>query len=256
MRNKTWLILLALLSLAIVGVLTNSARNNKSSGSYLSHAADNSNAVCQHESDIHADLLSLSSGNEIESERIRQTLLNTSRKSSECRKQIIVALTEAMDKPNLDFRTQQSNYYLWLEGSRLLGDLKATEALDLLISHLDLNDGVFSASMNDQPAVIGVSKMGAVAVPKLDIALRQNHNRDIRLAAAYCLTEIHDQSAIKALRNALGSESDPCVARYISLSLKIFDRESKSSNIPTVSQDLDTEINARRELLMAFLCNK
>jgi hypothetical protein len=40
----------------------------------------------------------------------------------------------------------RSGYYLWREGSELLGKLKASEALDLLTSHMRMNDGEWSSA--------------------------------------------------------------------------------------------------------------
>ena len=125
----------------------------------------------------------------------------------------------------------------------------AVEALDLLIEHLDANDGFFSASMVHQPAVLGVKAMGVVAVPKLASALRQHPNRNIRLAAALCLADIGGPEATDALKQALSSESDQCVRRFISLSVDnpVDGKESK----PRLSAD-DADVLWQR--LLAFRC--
>ena len=64
-----------------------------------------------------------------------------------------------MNKPELNFVTDRSSYFLWRNGTAILGDLKAVESLDLLIEHLDASDGFFSASMVHQPAVLGIEKL-------------------------------------------------------------------------------------------------
>src|SRR6185369_4616813 len=110
--------------------------------------------------------------------------------SPACRTETISQLIRAMDKPNLSFVMDRPSYFLWLNGAVILGDLKAVECLDLLIEHLDLNDGFFSASMVHQPAILGIEKMGTLAVPKLRVALEQHPRREIRLATALCLADI------------------------------------------------------------------
>jgi hypothetical protein len=150
----------------------------------------------------------------------RKTLLLYADKSSECRTEIVKGLIDAMNKPNVNFVLDERSYHLWSMGSAILGELKAVEALDVLIDHLDLNDGNFSASMVHQPAVHGVEKMGVIAVPKLRLALQYNKNRDIRLAAALCLADIGEPEAMNAMKVALSSQTDKCVRQFIELSLK------------------------------------
>src|SRR5437870_3688031 len=149
--------------------------------------------------------------------KITKPLIEASNQSLVCRKAIIGGLMHAMDKPEINFFSDESSYYLWSNGSAILGQLKATEALDLLISHLDLSDGLFSASMVHRPAIHGVEAMGSLAVPKLVVALKENPNRNIRLAAALCLADIAGAQADAALLAALKSEKDECVRRFIEL---------------------------------------
>jgi hypothetical protein len=197
----------------------------------------------------------LSSGEYQQIRQARNTLLSYAHQSSHCRKEVVRALIEGMDRPNLDFERQLSNYYLWREGSQLLGELKATEALDLLISHLDMTNGFHSASMVFQPAIQGVRQMGQAAIPKLVIALRQDPKARLRLAAAYCLTDIGGKSAMDALRQARDGETNQCVANFIRISLNTFSYKSKNgfsfdNEAPQATTD------ARRSWLMAFECSE
>lgn len=213
------------------------------------------NSPCGAEISVPDALGGLASNEELMRQQTKKTLVAYSRKSPSCRLTIVHALIEAMDKPNLNFLLDHSSFLLWTEGSLLLGELKAEEAIDLLIEHLDLNDGLFSASMSHQPAVLGLTKMGAVAIPKLSIALRSHQNRNIRLAAALCLLGIGGPSAMEALKGALKSQSDECVRRVIGLSLEIFGKGSVNNARSSKQSDIDTEINLRRQLLLAFRCN-
>jgi HEAT repeat protein len=137
--------------------------------------------------------------------------------SRECRDAVINDLIQALN--HADLQNDASAFFLWARGSGILGELKAVEALDLLIDHLDVNDGLFSASMVHQPVVPAVEKMGEVAVPKLGFALKHHPKRDIRLAAALCLAAIDGSEALHELNSALDSETDQCVRRFITLSL-------------------------------------
>jgi HEAT repeat protein len=198
-------------------------------------------------------LRQLSSGNYDEIQQARHTLVNFARQSNTCRQEVVRALIKAMDKPNLDFERQPANYYLWREGSQLLGELKATEALDLLISHLDMTNGFHSASMVFQPAIMGLRQMGPAAVSKLIVVLQQSPKASIRMAAAYCLTIIGGEAAMKALRQALDGESNPCVANFITVSLNTFTYKSKSGiSFDNEAPQANTEV--RQSWLMAFQC--
>ncbi len=209
---------------------------------------------CDAQLDINLAIDKLSAGDRAQADQTKKLLLHYSKRSLYCRNEIAAALIQAMTRPDLNFVSDQSSYFLWVHGSTLLGDLKATEALDPLIDHLDLNDGLFSASMVHQPVVLGVKAMGVLAVPKLHRALEHNPNRNIRLAAAFCMVEIGGSDAVNALKQSLGTESDPCVSRFFRIASEISDSESKSKTRPHQSET-DKRIGLRRQLLMAFKCD-
>src|SRR5205807_5512100 len=125
-----------------------------------------------------------------QAEQARLLLIKESTRSAQCKERVIRVVMSAMDKPDLDFTREPSMYYVWREGASLLGELRASEALDLLISHLDLTIGIFSSTMSQQPALWGLIKMGAIAIPKLDIVLRQSSNREMKRYAVYCIANI------------------------------------------------------------------
>jgi hypothetical protein len=202
---------------------------------------------------IEKALLQLSSGEYNETYKARNALTNFARQSNACRQAVVRALIKTMDKPNLDFETQSSNYYLWREGSPLLGQLNAIEALDLLISHLDRTNGFHSGSMIFQPAILGVRQMGQAAVPKLTLALKENPKAGIRMAAAYCLTEIGGMPAMNALTQAQAGETNQCVANFIKISLNTFTYKSKRG-LSFNNQAPQANTNARRNWQMAFQC--
>jgi hypothetical protein len=209
---------------------------------------------CRNESGtIGMALLQLSSGNYNQTHKARNVLVNFARQSNACREEVVRALIKEMDNPNLDFEKQPSNYYLWREGSQLLGEFKAIEALDLLISHLDRTNGFHSASMVFQPAILGVRQMGQAAVPKLTLALKQDPKVRIRMAAAYCLTHIGGKPAMNALTQAQAGETNQCVANFIRISLDTFAYRSKMG-LSFDNQAPQANTNARRNWQLAFQC--
>jgi hypothetical protein len=217
--------------------------------------APSSQVGCADESGaIRAALAGLSSREYAQVEQAKKTLLNYSKKSPACRNKVVRSLMEMMDKPDLDLERDISSYIVWREGSRLLGELKATEALDLLISHLDLTNGFHSASMVFQPAVLGVRQMGEAAIPKLAVALRESPKPGVRKAAVYCLTAIGGATAMDVLKQAQASESNECVARYIEISLSTFSYKSKSGPIRFDNDAPQADAEARQNWLAAFRC--
>lgn len=210
---------------------------------------------CDAESgDIRTALVDLSSREYAQVEQATSKLLEYSKKSSACREEVIRVLMEEMDKPDLNLERDVASYIIWREGSRLLGELNATEALDLLISHLDMTNGFHSASMVFQPAVLGVRQMGEAAIPKLAVALRESARPGVRKAAAYCLTEIGGTSALDVLKQARAGESNGCVARYIDTSLSTFSYKSKSGRFLFDNDAPQADVEARRKWLTAFEC--
>lgn len=171
-----------------------------------------------------ANALAQLSGGYAEAHEARATLLKAAARSRMCREHVISLIMNAMDKPDIDIRRNQATYYLWREGSDLLGELRATQALDLLISHLGINDGEWSASMVHQPALGGIIKIGPIAIPKLSAALGSS-DPNLRHDAVYCIALIGGRTALSALKQALPSESDQCVRRFIRISISSLDNE-------------------------------
>jgi hypothetical protein len=160
--------------------------------------------------------------------QVAQRLLRQSAKrSSACRRQVVAAVMGAMNKPNLELSQDQAFANLWREGAVLLGDLKATQSLDLLLSHIKMTDGGFTLTMTHQPALEGIIRMGTLAIPKLK-PLLQSKDWQTRHYAVYCLFWIGGTSARRELEKTLPLETDPCVKQFMSVSLKTM-REAKET---------------------------
>lgn len=152
----------------------------------------------------------------------QRLLRQSARRSSTCRQQIIAAVMKAMDKPGLDISRDQASADLWREGAVLLGDLKATQSLDLLLSHITMTDGEWSSTTIHQPALAGIIRMGPLAIPKLQRLLR-NQDWTIRHDAVLCITYIGGPSALRAIKAAVPNESHSCVKGLMLASLKVID---------------------------------
>ncbi|HEX7771256.1 MAG TPA: hypothetical protein VF435_02475, partial [Pyrinomonadaceae bacterium] len=126
------------------------------------------------------------SGQYDEAQVAQRLLRQSAKRSSACRRQVVAAVMGAMNKPNLDISRDQAFANLWREGAVLLGDLKATQSLDLLLSHIKMTDGGFTLTMTHQPALEGIIRLGTLAIPKLKLLL-QNKDWQTRHYAVYCL---------------------------------------------------------------------
>ena len=179
----------------------------------------------------------LSEGRYSDFEETKELFLKDAGRASRCRENIIAALMNAMKESDPDYRSDQSVYFLWRYGSELLGQLKAAEALDLLLSHMGFTYGSFSSSMYHQPVLNGVIQMGEIAVPKLAAVLRENPSRYMRRYAVFCLSRIGGQSAMTVLRGALPSESDKCVSEFIRVVIEAFNNKLRPNQIMSKDQD-------------------
>ena len=200
---------------------------------------------CLSESQVTMAVRTLSHGKYVDQLKAVAFLKEDAQRSAACRKRVITSLMSAMDQPNLDLTGGTSQFFLWHYGTLLLGELKATEALDLLISKFDLHDGS-GFPLNHYPALGGVIDMGEIALPKLQRVLRENADSFTRRLTVFCIARIGGQSAQQILRQSLEHETDTCVASCIRASLRAFANKRRPHHI---SDD------SRSQWYSAFLCN-
>jgi hypothetical protein len=168
--------------------------------------------------------LKLQGGTEVA--KVNESLLSKARTSPECRTEIVQALVRAIKQAS-NTTNLNEKFFLWQSGAGLLADLKATEALDLLIANIDFTGG-WSASLSQYhfPALAAVLKIGSPAIPKLQGVLRNDAEPHRRKFAAFCIAYIGGSEAQKVLSGALSGETDPCVKRFLQLSLQAFDNKA------------------------------
>jgi HEAT repeat protein len=243
MRHLTIAILLSLCVILLERFVTNAdADTRKQQVSYVEGVA---RSGCLSEGEIVNAVQRLSIGN-AESDESQELLIKNSKISAKCRMRVISSLVSAMSK-NVEIGRDAASYDLWRLGAEMLGKIKAVEALDLLTSHLALYDGRAPFGDAHRPAAGAVIRMGSIAIPKLYSVLRQSSDRAIRRHAVYCIGLIGGRSALRTLQDALPTESDPCVNRFIRLSIDAFHNEKLPNHI--TSRD-------RTKWLVAFMCNE
>jgi hypothetical protein len=200
---------------------------------------------CLSDSEVSMAVRSLSHGKYEDQQRAVARLKAEAGRSTTCRKQVITNMMSAMDQPNVDLTAGTPQFFLWHNGTRLLGELKATEALDLFIANLDRHDGS-GFPFNHYPALGGVIDMGEIALPRLQTALRENPDRFKRRLTVFCIALIGGTSAHQMLMRALESETDPCVVSCIQASITAFNNKRRPHYISN---------EQRTTWYSTFLCN-
>jgi HEAT repeat protein len=137
----------------------------------------------------------------------KDNLQSEARRSLERKGEIVQSLIELLQSPKTAAGT-------WYDTAELLGDLKATEAINTLVEHLDYNDGIVGLSSAHVPAARALVSIGQPAVPALVKAL--SHRRaSVRANAALALGEIGGKQAFQALERASKTETNAEVRSYI-----------------------------------------
>ncbi len=150
---------------------------------------------------------------------IQKRVLDRARDSGDSRRVVIGALLESLEEPEV--KTFYGYRILWYLVCDSLGELKATEAIDILVGSLNLDDGIGGMSVDNRPVVLGLIKIGRPAIPKLKNALTAPDSTQItRIHAAEALATIGGSQAKAALRYALRTETDEMVRSYLEARLR------------------------------------
>ena len=102
----------------------------------------------------------------------------------------------------------------WIRVTRIFEQLKATEALDVMIRCIHCGNEL-TGSQSVRPAFSALTNLGSLAVPKLAAGLRTNPDAYVRSQIALCLGNIGGPEATKALKQALRNERDKEVVHHI-----------------------------------------
>ncbi len=184
---------------------------------------------CFQETELSNSLATFKRQPDLDVGRVSQSLLTKARSSPECRSQLVQTLIATMEHAT-DTATNPENYFLWQNGASLLADLKATEALDLLVANIDLDDK-FSIKLSHCPALVALREIGVPAIPKLQLALTNDPVPHRRRFAAFAIADIGGRQAKTALRNAQALETDSCTKEFLRVSLEAFNNKAKQNHI-------------------------
>ena len=187
-----------------------------------------SNGSCISDHDLAQSLKAFSSG--LKPDVHREILSRYARRSPECRAKIITTLLRAMDKPGLNMERDGESFFLWHFGGELLSELRATEALDLLVANLEITDGE-SINFSHYPALETVIGIGEGSIPKLSEKLKHEERPGIRKLAVFCIGWIGGKSAKQALVKALPNEKDKCVSNFMQFFLKSFQNRKRPNHM-------------------------
>jgi len=159
------------------------------------------------------DALSSESASERESAQI--ALLHISKVSPDSRNELIHVLSNRLAKTQdcADVLFNPVQFAEWKELTNLIGILKITEVLDILIEQMECTQAE-SLSLDAYPATKAVVAMGVEAVPKLSNALAKGRRVGVRFMAADALFYIGGKEARAALKRASKVE-EPYVRRNI-----------------------------------------
>jgi HEAT repeat protein len=162
----------------------------------------------------------LQSANAIERKQAKKDISELAENSAESRERIIQELVKIIEGSNIRQKLEsEANFEAWEFATELLGEFKATEALDALIACIGCNDGNGGLSFDRFPALKAVITIGPKAIPKLRKALSDG-SLTTRRYTALALGEIGGDDAKKALEDALLSEHDEAVLRSIRIALR------------------------------------
>jgi hypothetical protein len=203
-------------------------------------------AGCMTQAEVMDSLRQLStSASTREQQGIVARLRDMASSSAECRKQVVTSLIAALKNANRDLVLDRPSFFLWYYGSKLLADLKAVEALDLLITNFDLHDGT-PFPFNHRPALGAIIHIGEAAIPSLNAVLAQSTNDDTRKYVVFCLALIGGKIARNVLQQRLAAESNCCIRNCIEATLNAFRNKTLPNQI--TSKD-------RNKWYDAFMCD-
>lgn len=162
-------------------------------------------------------------GPSVEDQRqIPGQLLKIAGQSAESRAQVIDELMDFVD--DISAKEEIMIATAWMTAVDVLGDLKATEAVEVLVNNLDhTGQNGLIMSIHIHPVYSALVKIGEPAVPKLVEALA-HPNPFIRTEAVWVLYSIQKGRAKEAIEAAIKKETDEEIKRTFKGVLDRIDR--------------------------------
>jgi HEAT repeat protein len=133
-------------------------------------------------------------------------LLEIAGKSAESRAKVIDRMMDVVE--DLSAKEEWPIATAWMTAVYVLGYLKATEAVDVLVNNLDhTGQNGITLSLSIHPVYNALVKIGEPVVPKLVEALA-HPKHSIRSEAAWVLYSIQKERAKGAIEAAMEKETD------------------------------------------------
>lgn len=132
---------------------------------------------------------------------VHDSLLRIANQTSGSRSEVVEALLQVLEDPQA--REESPIAYRWTIAVDVLGELKAVEAIDILIKNLDRTGqpGV-CISLSYHPVARALAKIGEPAVPQLIEVLSSSSDEDIRSQAEVAIVNV-GEPAIPEMQEVL-----------------------------------------------------
>lgn len=144
---------------------------------------------------IQSLISSLSSENEQLRIEAEKELIRFGQESSEQRSKVIQSLLHSAEA-QADLNNGRcfilgSRFSYWSSVTNVFAELRATEAIDLMIRTIHCGNG-WTGSLNEEPSFDALFKMGKVAIPQLSEALKHESNQYRKIELSHCLSLIRN----------------------------------------------------------------
>jgi HEAT repeat protein len=158
----------------------------------------------------------------------KNRIIMAAKQSAENRNIIVRRLIRLLEE-NAAPENSNPNTGAWYASAAALGELKATEAIEVLAQNLDYNNGVHGLSLAHYPAIKALIDIGNPAVPRLTQVLFEHEDPMMRECAARTLAHIGGKEVREILEQALNTEREAGVCAYIQKQLKGLKIKKESS---------------------------
>jgi hypothetical protein len=148
-------------------------------------------------------------------------LISLAKSSPDLRSRIIQDLMKSVESEDeLDGHhfVLVNTFLFWRSATIIFADIKAVEAIDVMIKCIDSSNGL-SGNMGEPPSAYALVRMGTITIPKLSQALHNEPNSANRVRIVLSLSRIGGPEATAALRKGLRTETDKGVRYYINRAL-------------------------------------
>ncbi len=223
-NTPTISLILSLLLVGSIGCRQNKSQANRSlTMNLVPVEADGANSThLLQEGDVISSLeQSLWSKEPVVRTHAETELISRAKSSPDLRSRIIQDLmksVEGQDELDGHHFVLVSTFLFWSGATIIFADIKAVEAIDMMIRCIDSSNGL-SGNAGEPPSAYALVRMGTITIPKLSQALHHEPSSANRIRIVLCLSRIGGPQARAALREGLKTETNKGVRYYINRAL-------------------------------------